>query len=139
VRHLCDKHQTYSPLAGPAFDKLKETNPEAARYMQSFTPMDEKHCMPVQAGDAVAYEIRRALNYLHKYEESGALREQFKTLADAHGMAYMAHTSKEQLEWIAANHHPGEPFKMDEIMGKIIEENIDKIRVVDHQKDVNGS
>jgi hypothetical protein len=48
---------------------------------------------------------------------------------DNHGMAYIAHTSREQLEWIVANHQPGEPFNLDEIIEKQLGENIDKLRV----------
>ncbi len=128
---VCDEHEIYSPFAIEAYRNLKETNPKAAEYMLSFSSVDEKVCAPVQAADAVVYEIRRALNFQRKHPElgAGALREQFKALADAHGMAYIAHTEKEQLEWIAANHNPGEPFKLDEFMNKQIGANIDKIRV----------
>ena len=32
-------------------------------------------------------------------------------------------------EWIVANHEPGEPFKLDELMNQQLGENIDQIRV----------
>jgi hypothetical protein len=129
---VCDEHEIYSPLAPEAYRNLKETNPQAAEYMLSFTSIDEKKCAPVQAADAVVYEIRRALNFQHKKHPDlagGAVRKQFTALTAAHGMAYIAHTEKAQLEWIAANHQPGEPFKLDEIMNKQLGANIDKIGV----------
>jgi hypothetical protein len=42
-------------------------------------------------------------------------------------MAYVAHSEKSQLEWIAKTHSPGEPFKLDELMEKQLDGNIDKI------------
>jgi len=129
---VCDEHEKYSPLAPEAYRNLKETNPQAAEYMLSFSSIDEKLCTPVQAADAAVYEIRRALNFQDKkhLDLSGtSLRKQFELLAAAHGMAYVAHTSKEQLAWIVANHKPGEPFKLDELMNNQLGENIDKLRV----------
>jgi hypothetical protein len=41
----------------------------------------------------------------------------------------MGHSNRKQLKWIAENHKPGEPFKLDELMKLEIRENIDKIRV----------
>jgi hypothetical protein len=128
---VCDEHEIHSPLAPEAYRNLKKTNPQAAEYMLSFTSVDEKICAPVQAADAVVYEIRRALNFQHKKHAdlSGAsVRKQFEALVEANGMAYIGHTEKEQLKWIAANHEPGEPFKLDELMSNHWEANIDKIR-----------
>lgn len=127
---VCDEHEIHSPLAPAAYDKLKDTNPEAAQYMLSFSTIDEKLCALVQAADAVVYEVRRALNFQSKHPElSGELRPQFELLASGHAMAYMAHANGEQLEWLVKNHKPGEPFKLDELMQSNLGENIDKIRV----------
>lgn len=83
----------------------------------------------MQAADAVVYEIRRALNCQTKHPElSGGLRKQFDRLASGHGMAYVANSNGEQLEWLVNNHKAGDPFKLDEIMKNQIEENIDKLR-----------
>lgn len=87
--------------------------------------------LPVQAADAVVYELRRALNF--KYKVPGltdpALREQFKVLANGKAVAYIAESRKEQLEWIAENHQPGDPFKLNELMNNQIGENIDDFGV----------
>lgn len=127
---VCDEHEVHSPLAPEAYYYLKKTNPEAAQYMLTFSSVDEKICAPVQAADAVIYEIRRALNFKGNSPGlSGNLREQFQLLAGAHGMAYIAYANKKQLEWIVANHKPGEPFKLDELMKLEIGDNIDRIRI----------
>jgi hypothetical protein len=127
VSFVCDEHEKYSPLAPEAYRKLKETNPQAAEYLLSFSSIDEKKCSPVQAADAVVYEVRRALNFKHKVPGlcDPALREQFKALAKGHVVAYIAEANKPQLEWIAANHNPGDPFKLDELMNNQVGGNID--------------
>jgi hypothetical protein len=43
-------------------------------------------------------------------------------------MAYIAHSKREQLEWIVANHEPGEPFKLDTLMHQQLADNIDMLR-----------
>jgi hypothetical protein len=84
----------------------------------------------VQAADAVVYEVRRALNFKYKVPGLGdaVLRKQFKALVAGHAVAYIAESRKEQLEWIAANHKPGETFKLDELMKQQIGENVDLLR-----------
>jgi hypothetical protein len=131
VSIVADEHEIHSPLAPEAYRKLKESNPEAAAYLLSLSSMDEKKCIPLQAADAVVYEVRRAFNYKYKVPGLGdkQLRRQFQVLADAHAVAYIAEGRKEQLEWIAANHKPGEPFKLDELMKNELKENIDGIRL----------
>jgi hypothetical protein len=127
---VCDEHEIHSPLAPTAYYKLKETNPEAAQYMLSFSSIDEKECAPVQAADAVVYEVRRALNFQSKQPElSGQLRKQFQFLAGEKGMGYIAHSNGEQLEWLVKNHKPGEPFKLDDLMKLQLGDNIDRIRI----------
>ncbi len=128
---MCDEDEEHSPLAPEAYRGLKNTNPEAAQYMLSFSSVDEKKCAPVQAADAVVYEIRRALNFKGNSPDlsSANLRKQFQILAGAHGMAYIAYANKQQLEWIVANHKPGEPFKLDELMKLEVGGNIDRIRI----------
>ena len=110
-----------------AFRKLKHTNPQAAEYLLSFASIDEKKCAPVQAADALVYEVRRALNTRHKIPglADATYREQFKALISGQAVAHIAEARKEQLEWIAANHKPGEPFKLDELMNNQIGDNID--------------
>jgi hypothetical protein len=48
-----------------AYRNLKTTNPQAAEFLLSFASSEEKKCAPVQAADAVVYEVRRTLNLLN--------------------------------------------------------------------------
>lgn len=130
VSIVCDEHEIYSPLAPEAYRNLKATNPEAAEYLLPFSTIDEKKCAPVQAADAVVYEVRRALNFKYKVPglADAALRKQFEALAAGHAVAYIAESRREQLEWIAANHKPGESFKLDELMKQQLGDNVDLLR-----------
>jgi hypothetical protein len=114
VSFVCDEHEQHSRLADEAFCNLKLTNPNAAEYMGTFESADDKRVEVLQAADAVAFEIRRVLNLaLGSYS---ALRAQFRDLADPGKVFLTTHTTKDQLLHIVANHTPGEPFKLDEIM-----------------------
>jgi hypothetical protein len=130
VSIVCDEHEVYSPLAPEAFRNLQSTNPQAAEYLLSFS-IDEKKCAPVQAADALVYEVRPALNF--KYKVPGlsdpTLRAQFQALAKGHTVAYIAESRKQQLEWIAANHNPGDPFKLDELMNNQVGGTVDAFGV----------
>jgi len=131
VSFVCDEHEKYSPLAPEAYRNLKATNPQAAEYLLSFSSADEKKCTPVQAADAVVYEVRRALNFKYKIPglSDPGLRPQFKALANGRTVAYIAESRKEQLEWIVATHNPGDPFKLDELMNNQIGSNLDAFGV----------
>jgi hypothetical protein len=124
----CDKDEEHSPVAEQAYKNLKETNPTAGEYMGSFSSVDEKKCLPVQAADAAVFEVRRVLNLALK-NWPGTLRKQFDLLADDRAVFLVTHTSREQLEWIVANHKPGDPFKLDELMNLQLGDNIDKLRI----------
>jgi len=128
VSFVCDEDEEHSDLAEPAFKNLKETNPVAAEYIGTFSTADEKKCLAVQAADAAVYEVRRALNLALRYWP-GTLRKQFDLLAEDKAVFLVTHTKKEQLEWIVANHEPGDPFKLDELMNQQLGENIDQLRV----------
>jgi hypothetical protein len=109
-------------MANEAFRNLKLTNPNAAQYMGRFDSADDKSVQVLQAADAVAFEIRRALNLaLGSYS---TLRTQFRALADPGKVFLITHTTKDQLLHIVAHHKPGEPFKLDEIMEQKLSENI---------------
>jgi hypothetical protein len=124
---VCDEDEEHAETAPIAYGALKKANPIAARYMGTYSTADEKGCAPLQAADAIVYGIRKALKYSRKdYEVK--LREQFGMFADSRIMFYIGHTAREQLEWIVANHKPGEPLKIDELMKWKAEENIDTIR-----------
>lgn len=123
VSFVCDECEQYSSLAPCAYKRLKERNPNAAEYMGTYSSADEKRCLPLQAADAVVFEIRRALN-LALGQWSGHLRKQFGMMADAKAMFLISHTNREHLLHIVATHSPGEPFKLDEIMEQRFDENI---------------
>ena len=124
VCFACDEDEEHSPLANEAYNNLKRTNPNAAQYMAAFTSGDDKALPVLQAADAVAFEIRRVLNLVLGNYSRGALRKQFNTLADPGKMFLITHTNREQLLIIVANHKPGEPFKLDEIMEKELTDNV---------------
>jgi Protein of unknown function (DUF3800) len=127
VSYICDQDEEHSEIAPVAYRNLVRKNPKAAKYMCGYSMADEKKCAPLQAADAVVYEVRKAIKYkLHDWETR--LREQFEIFADRRVMFYMGHSNRKQLKWIAANHKPGEPFKLDELMEFEIKENIDKVR-----------
>jgi hypothetical protein len=123
----CDQDQEHSSGAEKAYKDLKATNPDASEYMGSFSSRDEKECFALQAADAAIFEVRRALNLALKLWP-GALRDQFNLLADDRLVFLVTHTNREQLEWIVANHKPGDPYKLDELMNLQLGDNIDKLR-----------
>jgi hypothetical protein len=127
VSFVCDEDEEHAAIAPVAYRALKKTNPIAAQYMCTFSTADEKQCAPLQAADAVVYEIRKVLKYSKKdYEQK--LREQFGMFAVSKIMFYVGHTERVQLDWIVANHKPGETFNIDELMKLEVAENIDKLR-----------
>jgi len=123
VAFLCDEHEKYSPLAHEAYRKLKMENPNASEHMATFSVADDRVCQPLQAADAVVFEIRRALN-LVLGQWQGHLRKQFGILADAKKMFLVTRAGKDHLLHIVSTHKPGEPFKLDEIMEQEFDENI---------------
>lgn len=123
VLFVCDEHEEHSALAQEAFKNLKEKNPNAAKYMGTFSSADEKKCVPLQAADAAVFEVRRALNLALK-QWPGQLRAQFNLLADASAMFLITHSTKDQLLHLVANHKPGEPFHLDGLMDLQLSENI---------------
>jgi Protein of unknown function (DUF3800) len=128
VSFVCDEDEEHVDTAPCAYRALKKANPVAAQYMCTFSTADEKLCAPLQAADAVVYEIRKVLKYSKRDYET-KLREQFGMFADARVMFYVGHTERVQLEWIVANHKPAEPFKIDELMKMEITKNIDTLRI----------
>jgi Protein of unknown function (DUF3800) len=123
VSFVCDEHEKYSPLAYEAYRNLKQTNPNAARYMTTFTTKDDKKCEPLQAADAAVFEVRRALN-LSLGHWKGELRKQFSVLKDSTSMFLITHSKKDQLLHIVNTHKPGDPFNLDELMELQLGENI---------------
>jgi hypothetical protein len=128
VSYICDQDEEHSEIAPVAYLDLVRKNRNAAKYMCSYSMADEKQCAPLQAADAVVYEIRKVLKFAAKDWEI-KLREQFGFFAENKLMFYIGHSNREQLEWIAANHKPGQTLKLDTLMKAKIKENIDKLRV----------
>lgn len=127
VSFVCDESEEYSPLAAEAYRNLKTTNPNAAAYMATFSSADEKDCQPLQAADAIVFEIRRALN-LELGQWNGRLRKQFDILDDAGAMFIIQYADKANLLNIVANNKPGQPLHLDAIMEQNFEENL-KLRL----------
>jgi hypothetical protein len=123
VCFCCDKHEKHGPLASSHYHSLKESNPIAAEYMATFCMDDEKQYDSLQAADAAAFEVRRALN-LSLGQWKGILRKQFNLIADAKAMFLITHTVKSQLLHIIHTHKPGEAFKLDALMELQLDENI---------------
>lgn len=124
--YICDQDEEHNEIAPVAYRDLVRKNPKAAKYMCSYSMADEKRCAPLQAADAVVYEIRKVLKYQFRDWET-KLREQFQIFAERRVMFYVGHSNRKQLRWIVSNHKPGEPFKLDELMKLEIKENIDKL------------
>lgn len=123
VAFVCDLCEEHSAVAPDVYQHLIKTNQEAARYMGLYGMADEKKCEPLQAADAVIYEIRKLLNLTYTQRED-EIRKQFKILADTRVMFIMQTAKKEQLLHIVSTHKPGEPLKLDEIMNQKFHENI---------------
>jgi hypothetical protein len=123
VSFVCDEDEEHSYLAPKAYRNLKNTNPQAAEYMASFSSAKDTDCATLQAADAAVFEVRRALNLALK-QWHGTVRRQFNLLANAHIMFLITHSNKEQLLHIVQTHKPGEPFKLDALMEMEVNENI---------------
>lgn len=123
VSFVCDECEQYSRLAREAYNGLRASNPNAAEYMGTYSSKDEKECIPLQAADAVVFEIRRALN-LALGQWQGQIRKQFNMMADSKTMFLIAHADMEHLRHIVSTHKPGEPLRLGEIMDQKFNENI---------------
>jgi hypothetical protein len=123
VAFVCDEHEEHSQSAGEAYRNLKETNPNAAAHMATFSFMNDKVCEPLQAADAAVFEVRRALN-LSLGQRKAQLRDQFNHLDATGAMSLISCVSKEQLLHIVATHEPGEPFRLDILMEAERDENV---------------
>lgn len=123
VSYAFDKHQQYSNRTVQAYESLKLANPVAAQYTGTLESKDDKEVQVLQAADAIAFEIRRVLN--REFGTNTAVRNQFLDLAGQRKVAIISHTTKDQLMYLAANHEPGEPFKLDKLMERELSENIE--------------
>lgn len=121
VAIICDKDEEHSTDAPKVYCDLKDKNPNAAEYMGPFG-MDEDHLShPLQAADAVIYEIRRSLHVsLARWKESQhfdkQIRWQFNKLADAKRIWLIQYAHKENLEEAVKENTPGQPLNLDSLM-----------------------
>ena len=123
ISFVRDSHQKYAPLAHARYMNLRNNNPEAAEYMATHSIEDDKEWFVLQAADAVVYEIRRALNIIHK-QRTGDIRGQFNLFRNSTRMAIIQTANKQNLLNTVALHKPGEPFKLTDIMENVFHENI---------------
>lgn len=123
VAFVCDEHEKYSPLAQEAYRELKTKNPNASQWMATFSSADDKQCEPLQAADAIAGEIRRALNVAIG-RKPGPLRTQFEMLSRGRRVFLIQRADRKNLERIVSLNVPGEPLNLDEIMNQTFGEDI---------------
>jgi hypothetical protein len=124
VCFFSDESERYSPLAEPAYRKLKDSNPEAEKYMATYSEGNEKDYDGLQAADACIYEMRRVLG-ITRGEWPGPARKQFYMLREAHRIGIIRTAEKDNLLNIVAMHKPGEPFRLDAIMEDVFHENVE--------------
>jgi hypothetical protein len=120
---LRDEHERFAPLSQPRYLKLKEKNPQAAKYLGTHTIGDDKKIFTLQAADAAIYEVRRALHIAQKQRQE-PLRGQFKIFRDSNKMAIIQTATKQNLLNTVKLHKPGEPFDLSDIMETELNENI---------------
>jgi hypothetical protein len=123
VSFVRDEDQKYAPLADARYIKLKNSTPEAGHYMGAHTIADDKTTFVLQAADAAAYEIRRALHIAHK-QKTEPIRGQFQLFRDSARMAIIRTAMKDNLLNTVKLHKPGESFNLTDIMEGDYSENI---------------
>jgi hypothetical protein len=123
ISFVCDEHEVHSLEANKSYLNMKTTNPNAAKYMASYSYADEKTLPVLQAADAIVYEVRRA-SKIDMGIGIGPWRNQFKILEACHRMGLIQHANKENLLNTVNLHKPGEPFKLDEIMDTVFHANV---------------
>jgi len=114
VSFVCDEHQVHGPFASEAYRNLKKTNPNSAEYLATFSMADDLKCDALQAADAAAFEVRRALNLSLKMW-SGDIRTQFEMLRGKI-MGLITKGTLDQLLYIVNTHKPGDPFNLDALL-----------------------
>jgi uncharacterized protein DUF3800 len=123
VAFVCDEHEKYSPLAQEAYRALKDNNPNASEWMGTFSSADDKQCEPLQAADAIACEIRRAINVAIG-RKPGPVRTQFEMLSQGRRVFLIQRAEKENLQHIVSQNAAGKPLNLDEMMNQTFEEDM---------------
>ncbi len=127
VGFFVDECEEYGELAGPEYDELKTTHPQAREYLHTFSKGDDKEFDILQAADAWAFECRRRLN-IHLGQYPGPPREQFRILDQSKKIFIVTILDKNNLRKIVEDNEPGKPLNLDKIMEMEINEDI-KFRV----------
>jgi hypothetical protein len=121
VAFICDEDEEHSPIAYDVYLGLKQKNPNAARYMGHFSTASDHTCAPLQAADAVVYEVRRTLqSSLGRWKESlkwkDGVRWQFRQLVEQQMMWLIQYVDEKYLRLAVDANKPGEPFNLDQLM-----------------------
>jgi hypothetical protein len=129
VAFVCDEDQEHSPIAKDVYDELKKKNPNAAKYMGSFTSLSDLRSGSLQAADALVYEVRRSLGtVLGRWKQSlkwnSGVRWQMKQLIDYKMIWMVAYADKKHLEAIVNENKPGEPLDLDHWLEQEINEDV---------------
>jgi hypothetical protein len=123
VSFVCDEHEKHSPLANVAYRELKRSNPEAERYMASYSYADEKKLPVLQAADAIVYVVRRS-SKVAKGLWAGDFPPEFKLLAQGHRMGLIQHAEKTNFENMVKIQKPGQPYDLSDVMEHVFHEDI---------------
>jgi hypothetical protein len=129
VAFVCDEDEEHSPIAHDVYREVKRKNPNAARYMGTFSTASDHMCEPLQAADAAIYEVRRGLHVsLGRWRESlkwgHTTRWQFKKLGDAHRLWMIQYADKNFLQEVVRENMPGEPLNLDHFLTQEFPEDV---------------
>ncbi len=129
VAFICDRDEEHCPLAYDVYLALQKKNPNASRYMGPFGADSDHTCEPLQAADAVVYEIRRVLqSKLGRWKESlkwdSDVRWQFRQLQKQGMLWKIAYADEKYLRLVVEANKPGEPFTLDPLLEQEFNEDI---------------
>lgn len=128
VAFVCDEDEEHSPIAHDVYMAVKKKNPNAARYMGSFSTASDHVCEPLQAADAAVYEVRRSLHTsLGKWKnvlKQDAIRWQFRKLTDRRRVWMIQYADKKFLEEVVKENVPNEPLNLDHFLNQEFNEDI---------------
>ena len=129
VAFVCDKDEEHSDIAPDVYREVMKKNPNAAKYMGTFSTSSDDLCEPLQAADAAIYELRRAFHVsVGRWQNSPhfdrAKRWQFNKLSDARRIWLMQYANKRYLEDVVKENTPGEPLNIDHFMEQEFNKNV---------------
>lgn len=114
VAVVYDKDQEHSADAQAVYCGVKKKNPESAQYLGSFTHADDIGCPPLQAADAIVYEIRQYLRR-HLGMNKQPTRWQFQKLADSKRILLIKYADKKLLNEVVEVNKPDQPLNLDSL------------------------